>query len=162
MKELRKRPKHEYLRAGLDSYLHPFFHATAEPCPQSHTICIAAQPVPTERSLYPSSLQFRIKVLLRIWLHSKSFISVQSVSNTALSSVSAMITIQVQSIFIKPYLHFKPVYIHIFYQRGPCPQSNIHSAKKDSSHIAAPYTKPVSSATSPVPEEFVSTAKTLY
>lgn len=33
----RKRPKHEYLGAGLDSYLNPFFHATAEPCPQSHT-----------------------------------------------------------------------------------------------------------------------------
>lgn len=36
-----KRPKYEYLRAGLDVYLHPFFHATAEPCPQSHTASTA-------------------------------------------------------------------------------------------------------------------------
>lgn len=86
----------------------------------------------------------------------------KSVSNTTSSSVSATIKILVQSIFVKPYLHFKPVYTHIFYQRGPCPQSNIHSAKTDSSHTAALYTMSVSSATSPVPEEFVSTAKTLY
>lgn len=47
---------------------------------------------------------------------------------------------------------FKTVYIHIFYQRASSPQSNIHFARLDSSHIATPYIKPVLSATSPVPE----------
>lgn len=112
-----KKPKREYLRAGLDTYLHSFLHATVQPCTQSQAICTAAQPMPMERSLYPLSLQFHIKVLLRIWLHSESFISVQSVLNTALFSVAATITILVQSIFVKPYLHFKTVYIHIFYQK---------------------------------------------
>lgn len=144
----RKKPKNEYLRAGLDTYLHSCFHATVQPCTQSQTICTAAQPVPVECSLYPLSLQFHIKVLLRIWLHSESLISVQSVLNTALFSVAATITILVQSIFVKPYLHFKTVYIHIFYERVSCPQSNIHSARMDSSHEATPYIKPISSATS--------------
>lgn len=149
------------MRAELESYLHAFFHARAEPCPQNNTICTAARSTPTEHSLYPPSLQFHIKVLLKIWLHSESFISVQSILNTAFSSVSATITVLVQSIFVKPYLHFNPVYIYIFYQTGPCPQSNIHSAKTYSSYIATPDTKPVSSATSLVPEEFVSTDKTI-
>lgn len=41
-----KKPKHEYLRAGLDTYLHSFLHATVQPSHRARPSVLQHSPCP--------------------------------------------------------------------------------------------------------------------
>lgn len=132
-------------------------HSRAVPTEPQHLSCstarahgaplVSAEPTISYQGVSEDLVTQRIFPLRTVCIEHSLILCISHNHNTSASCIcKAIIFILNQFIFI---YSIKGDYVH-------------RTTAILSSHRAAPCTKPVSSATSPVPEEFVSTAKTLY